>query len=64
MTERLKPCPFCGGRARLQTEFMSDGYEYRAVVCSKCGATIPGDFSIHGDQAEWDWNNRVGSEDE
>lgn len=20
---------------------MSDGYEYKAVVCSKCGATMP-----------------------
>ena len=43
---------------------MSDGYEYKAVVCSKCGATMPGNCSIHGDQAEWDWNSRVGSEDE
>lgn len=59
MSEELKPCPFCGGGARLQMEFMSDGYEYKAVVCSKCGATMPGNFSINGDQAEWDWNSRA-----
>lgn len=59
MSETLKPCPFCGGYARRQTEFMSDGYEYVAVACSKCGAMTPGNYSRYGDQAEWDWNNRV-----
>lgn len=55
----LKPCPFCGGHARPQREFMSDGYEYTAVVCLGCGATMPGNYSMHGDQAEWDWNRRA-----
>lgn len=55
----LKPCPFCGGHARPQREFMSNGYEYTAVVCLGCGATMPGNYSMHGDQAEWDWNHRA-----
>ena len=59
MSETLKPCPFCGGKARRQTEFMSDGYEYVAVACSKCGAMTPGNYSPYGDQAEWNWNSRV-----
>lgn len=29
----LKPCPFCGGKARL---FVSNGVR---VICHKCGAT-------------------------
>lgn len=29
----LKPCPFCGGKARL---FVSNGVR---VLCPKCGAT-------------------------
>lgn len=29
----LKPCPFCGGKARL---FVSNGVR---VLCTKCGAT-------------------------
>ena len=56
--EWLKPCPFCGGKAQFRYQIMSDGCEYRAVVCSKCGVTMPGNFSIDGDQAEWDWNTR------
>lgn len=33
MVTELKPCPFCGGKARL---FVSNGVR---VLCTKCGAT-------------------------
>lgn len=56
----LKPCPFCpdGGHPVLRTEFMSDGYRYTAVACSKCGVIMPGNYHESGDQAAWDWNTR------
>ena len=54
----LKPCPFCGGHASARTEWMSDGHKYLAVVCSKCGVIMPGNYSEIGDQAMWDWNTR------
>lgn len=39
---KLKPCPFCGGKAIFQTRstihssFYGPGYEFR-IKCSKCG---------------------------
>ena len=54
----LKPCPFCGGGASRRSEWMSDGYRYTAVVCTKCGVIMPGNYSVVGDQATWDWNAR------
>jgi Lar family restriction alleviation protein len=42
MSEKLKPCPFCGGEAKL-TAFvgetvMSEPYEYAEVCCANCKA--------------------------
>jgi len=37
MSEKLKPCPFCGGDARVRT--WTDACELFAVVkCTQCGA--------------------------
>lgn len=57
----LKPCPFCGGKARL---FVSDGVR---VICSKCYACT----KILADNMEYSsnatetvveaWNRRVGN---
>ena len=41
----LKPCPFCGGEAKMWSETECYGHgdyaENTAVVCSKCGASGP-----------------------
>ena len=59
MSEELKPCPFCGGKAALRMSWMEDGHRYRAVECVECGATTPGNYSEVGDQSVWDWNTRM-----
>ncbi len=53
----LKPCPFCGGEARLihATEYPS-GDRYR-VACSDCGATTWPRI-ICGKNAIAAWNRR------
>lgn len=40
MTEALKPCPFCEGRARFRTKYSyrRDKY-FTSVICTECGAT-------------------------
>ena len=35
MNESLKSCPFCGGEAQIEHDFMGNGYSY--VHCLKCG---------------------------
>ena len=34
MPNELKPCPFCGGKARIRK--VGEGYR---VVCSECGSS-------------------------
>lgn len=59
--EKLKPCPFCGGEAKLQEQIIAKGAW--SVVCHKCGAHI----FFYG--AEWNkvtnvkrWNRRAKDE--
>ena len=53
MSEGLKPCPFCGGRAEIEqqgTNRVSNIYS-----CLDCGATLETGETW---QAPQDWNNR------
>jgi len=55
MTEKLKPCPFCGGEALLKDDLEYFGAK---VICLECGATkVLYDFSkensIKGVIKEW-----------
>jgi Lar family restriction alleviation protein len=38
MSEELKPCPFCGGKAEYDN---SDCGPYEWIVCTHCGAKGP-----------------------
>ena len=70
MTE-LKPCPFCGGRARLVRFGHQSGtaFDDWGIECVKCGA-MPWAFSVYQyeDQAEIHekcaakWNRRAGAD--
>ena len=52
----LKPCPFCGGKARLYDGHM-DAY---GVVCEKCGVKLYGRSSSGA--AKRAWNRRSNDE--
>lgn len=53
MTEELKPCPFCGGRAL--TDYDDD--DYPIVQCQFCSART--DWFEKIEDAIKSWNNRV-----
>ena len=55
MTEKLKPCPFCGGEAEFNSDEFGEG-----VYCKSCGATLRnGVYGEYGRKlASADWNSR------
>jgi len=36
---RLKPCPFCDGKVRVDSR-ESMGYEITFILCNRCGACV------------------------
>ena len=64
MKDKLKPCPFCGGKAKLAKQTVSmwflqfDSYY---VVCDNCGARsrIAVEVAEEKDKAIEAWNMRV-----
>ena len=69
MTENLKPCPFCGGKALIFVagqdfsgkESCPDKITYfYNVQCLKCGMGHIGDFNTY-QEALKAWNRRVES---
>ena len=59
----LKPCPFCGGKAKTGHYYPCDGYQGESAVykieCKNCHAKIESD-SI---DSVWDlWNTRTPKE--
>ena len=53
---KLKPCPFCGGKAESGTLRTSDGVKF-LVECSNCGvATL---LYYDTEKAAGAWNRRV-----
>ena len=70
----LKPCPFCGGDAKLWSHVECYGHgdfvEETAVACCKCGAmgqTLSAWMVPNGEErvanAVKAWNRRVGEEE-
>lgn len=56
----LKPCPFCGGEARLndyQAQFGDLNEKYRNPICKDCGCNL-GYFPT-ADRASKVWNTRA-----
>lgn len=51
MSDELKPCPFCGGEARLI------GHSPYSITCCKCRATTV--ICDTPEKAINEWNNRV-----
>lgn len=54
----LKPCPFCGGRAKVDNGGLN--YEYYWAKCTKCGTEQP--LSNTVDAAAANWNRRHGDD--
>ena len=55
MTDKLKPCPFCGGKAEICTK-LDEGYRYFWVRCVHCCA-----YTLHvstPETAAKRWNRR------
>lgn len=63
MSEALKPCPFCGGKAKLMT-MEYDGQKYYGVFCTanmEHGHFIT-NYGIKEEAIEV-WNGRIGCEE-
>lgn len=56
MKTNLKPCPFCGGKAKAY----GGGYsqESPSVRCTNCCVTLNGRFSLKQDDVIHQWNTR------
>ena len=57
MTEELKPCPFCGGKAEIS--YFDSSCQCYDVECNDCGACLMG-FEEREEAIET-WNKRVKS---
>lgn len=58
MSEELKPCPFCGGKAKLVATSYGDCY---VIYCTKCYTKQ--NYFINKNKAITAWNTRKPMED-
>lgn len=66
MAEKLKPCPFCGGRARYVDLGVRDEFPDWDVECTKCGVVMICPSKEEGctttrQEAKDAWNRRAKS---
>lgn len=57
MTDRLKPCPFCGGDAKLEINREMGGTQYQ-VLCTNCPTTVGRHWFWKKEDAIKAWNTR------
>lgn len=60
MSEELKPCPFCGGKAQKAPIAAEWWTTYWGVQCANCGCESPG--YIDYNKAVEVWNRRANDE--
>ena len=60
MSEKLKPCPFCGGEAEI---WDSHPFEIGKIIeCQKCGVRFAIPWAVINTQATEAWNRRAENE--
>lgn len=67
IVSELKNCPFCGGKAHIDTEYDMDGFgNFHKVECLDCGASSKQHFCTQGNECpeyynevREDWQNRA-----
>ena len=57
MTDRLKPCPFCGGEGKLEINREMGGTQYQ-VLCTNCPTTVGRHWFWKKEDAINSWNTR------
>jgi len=57
----LKPCPFCGGSAVINTNvgYIVHGVPYSYITCNKCRASFTLYYSHDAEKIREAWNKRV-----
>lgn len=59
MSEKLKPCPFCGNDESVMVEkYDTPAGDRHRVVCPVCMASVDNGFSKTAKQAAKHWNRR------
>ena len=63
MTNKLLPCPFCGGKATMTTARLVRYVYYQAMFRNKkCVVACYGMNALSKDEAAKAWNRRAGDE--
>jgi Lar family restriction alleviation protein len=61
--DKLKPCPHCGGKAKLSVcRHGSKAFDYCEVICGKCNASVRYDIDVEysaKDKSIETWNRRA-----
>jgi Lar family restriction alleviation protein len=59
MEESLKPCPFCGGSAKMSVNMSNPKNPYEFITCNKCNISFGLYHSHDPDKIRVAWNKRA-----